>query len=548
MVGRFAVLAWLVACVALTPAAARAQAAAPVLPPGTPLGDAAPASLLQPSTLQATFRVPPISGLSIATTWLARGLTVTLTYPGDRHETIVATPTLPGGILGVRLPDDAWRATRIDLGGTLVSQTATPFLVTDDIIARSLSDNWWDVIVCGAFFSLALVAGVMALVRRTRALVALTVASAANCLLSIPFVGIVRPAPEVSQPLHALAFAVALAATLTVILDRAAAARPPRWLIAFTIALAGLSAFYVVGADVEQDLWLNGDPTLLRILDHLFPTAVALAALAIALVARRTPYGALLLAATAAAALAAGLGMCFASAHDALALRTLHIALTGGPLAELLLLTAMLATTDARSAVLALAPAPVIGAPPPASARIDGLTGIANRIAFATALRAAWRAGDGAPLAVVLVNVDHFHRYNEAYGHLEGDDALRRLARALAGAYADVPGALVARCENDEFAALLPGCGTRAALALAQRAHDAIAALGIPHTAVPLQQLHASVGVASCVPARGTPPDVLPRRADSALFVAKAMGRNRVVLDEPQEPLKTESGNPSLSA
>jgi PleD family two-component response regulator len=73
-------------------------------------------------------------------------------------------------------------------------------------------------------------------------------------------------------------------------------------------------------------------------------------------------------------------------------------------------------------------------------------------------------------------------------------------------------------------------------------------ALAIPHTAVPLQQLHASVGVASCAPEPGTTSDVLPRRADAALFVAKAMGRNRVVLDEPQEPLKTESGNPSLSA
>jgi diguanylate cyclase (GGDEF)-like protein len=547
VLGRLAVLASLVACVVLTPAAARAQAAAPVLPPGTPLGDAAPASLLQPSTLQATFRVPPIGGLSIATTWLARGFTVTLTYPGGRHETIVATPSLPGGLLGVRLPDDAWRATRIDVGGTLDSQEAIPVLITDDILARSVARRWWDVVACGAFFALALLAAVLAVVRRTRASVALTLAAAASCLLSLPFVGIVRPPPDLSQPLHALVFALGLAATLTVILDRAAAARPSRALVVLTIVLAAVTAIYVAGDDVAQDLWLGGNSVLLGVLDHALPTAVALATLAVALVARGTPRGALLVWATAAATIAAGLGLVLPLWHDDAVGPILHVALTAGPLAELLLLTAMLATTDVPAPIVALAPAPTIGAPPP-PAEIDGLTGLGNRIAFTTALRAAWHASDGAPIAVVLLNVDHFRRYNETYGDLQGDETLRRVGMAFAAAYADIPGALVARCESDEFGALLPGYGPPAALALAQRAHDAIAALAIPHTAVPLQHVHASVGVASCAPQPGTTSDVLPRRADAALFVAKAMGRNRVVLDEPQEPLKTESGNPSLSA
>jgi diguanylate cyclase (GGDEF)-like protein len=544
---RLAVLVVLVACIVLAPAAARAQDTAPILPPGTPLGDAAPASLLAPSTLQATFRVPPIGGLSIATTWLARGFTVTLTYPGGRHETIVATPSLPGGLLGVRLPDDAWRATRIDVGGTLDSQEAIPVLITDDILVRSVARRWWDVVACGAFFALALLAAILALVRRTRAYVALTVAAAANCLLSIPFVGIVRPPPDVSQPLHALVFALGLAATLTVIVDRAAAARPPRALVVLAIMLAAATAVYIAGDDIAQDLWLGGNPVLLGILDHALPTAVALATLAIALVARRTPNGALLVVATAAATIAAGLGLVLPFWHDDAVGPILHVALTAGPLAELLLLAALLVTTDVPR-VVALAPAPLIAAPPPAPADIDGLTGVANRIAFADALRAAWHVSEGASLALVLLDLDHFRRYNERYSHLEGDDALRRIASALAGACADVPDALVARYGDDEFALLLPGQGPRAALALAQRAHAAIGALQIPHTAVPLLHLHASVGVASGVPEHGVPPDTLLRRASAALYVAKSMGRNRVVLDEPQEPLKTESGNPSLSA
>ncbi|MGD1068363.1 MAG: GGDEF domain-containing protein [Vulcanimicrobiaceae bacterium] len=548
MLRRLAVLGFLVACIVLAPAAARAQDTAPILPPGTPLGDAAPASLLAPSTLQATFRVPPIGGLSIATTWLARGFTVTLTYPGGRHETIVATPSLPGGLLGVRLPDDAWRATRIDVGGTLVSQEAIPVLITDDILARSVARRWWDVVACGAFFALALLAAILALVRRTRAYAALTVAAAANCLLSIPFVGIVRPPPDVSQPLHALVFALGLAATLTVILNAAAAARPSRALVVLTIILAAATAVYVAGDDIAQDLWLGGNAVLLGILDHALPTAVALATLAIALVAaRRTPNGALLVVATAAATIAAGLGLVLPFWHDDAVGPILHVALTAGPLAELLLLAALLATTDVP-AVVALAPAPLIAAPPPAPVEIDGLTGVANRIAFADALRAAWHASEGASLALVLLDLDHFRRYNERYSHLEGDEALRRIASALAGACADVPDALVARYGDDEFALLLPGQGPRAALALAQRAHAAIGALQIPHTAVPLLHLHASVGVAACVPERDVAPDALLRRATAALYVAKTMGRNRVVLDEPQEPLKTESGNPSLSA
>lgn len=523
VLGRLWVLAALLVLSALGPSAARADV--PLLPPGAPLGDAAPASLLQPSALQATFRVPPIPGLSIVSTWLARGFTVTLTYPDGRHEVIAAAPSLPGEILGVRLPDDAYRATRIDLTGSIVSQEATPLLVTDDILARSLAGGRWDVVACGAFFALTLLAALLLTVRRRRALVALTVAAAANCLLALPFVGIVRPPPELSQPLHALAFALALAGVLGVLLDRTAAARPPRTVIVLALVVALASVVYVAGADVAQDLWLGGNIALLRALDHAFPLAFALATLALALAARRTPDGPLLIAATAAAAIASALGAASAFTPTETGAQIAHLTITAGPLAELLLLTALLATRTRA----------------PERDERDELTGLASRVALTRAMDAAWRANEGAPLALLLVDLDHFRRYDATCGYAAGDDALRSCAAALTAACADVPGALVARADGDGFAVLAPVYDDGGAFALGQRMHDAIAALDIPHAQVPLGRLCASVGVASGVPDPTTSPDALTRRADAALFIAKAMGRNRVVLDEP---VSADTGRP----
>jgi diguanylate cyclase (GGDEF)-like protein len=188
----------------------------------------------------------------------------------------------------------------------------------------------------------------------------------------------------------------------------------------------------------------------------------------------------------------------------------------------------------------------------PAATPIDGLTGLANRPAFEAALHAAWARAraDGAPVALLLLNLDHFKRYNEAYGHLEGDEALRRCGEAFATACAGAPGALIARYRRDELAALLPGCGPDGAFALAIGAHEAVAALEILHAEMPLRRLSASIGAAALVPEAATSADALVRRADAALYVAKTMGRNRVVLDEPpaQEPAKTESDSSPLSA
>jgi diguanylate cyclase (GGDEF)-like protein len=532
--GRPAALVALLTFLTLTPAGALGQLAAPIVPPGTRLGDAAPASLVQPSTFQATFRVPPLTDLAVATSWLTRTLTVTLTYPGGRSVTVVGAPTLPGATLGVQLPDDAWRATRIDLAGTTVSEAGIPLLVTGAQLAYAGASDWWHIAAFGLFLGVTLLGALLAIWRRTRALTALAVLAGAQTVLAIPYLGVLRPAPEISQPVHALALALAWSALAALVVDRAAAARPPRVARVVLLTLLGVNVIFQLGTDVFQDRWMIVDPALTDTLGRALLAAFDLALVALAVLALLAGVAGarLLLVATAALALGALLGF----AVNPYATQT---AMSAGTIVALLAL-ALLLVGDPLSTT---APA----APP-----IDGLTGLANRPAFEAALHAAWTRAraDGTPVALLLLNLDHFKRYNEAYGHLEGDEALRRCGEAFATACAGAPGALVARYRRDELAALLPGCGPAGALALAIGAHEAVGALEILHAEMPLRRLSASVGAAALAPDAVTSPDALVRRADAALFVAKTMGRNRVVLDEPpaQEPTKTESGSSPLSA
>ncbi len=164
-----------------------------------------------------------------------------------------------------------------------------------------------------------------------------------------------------------------------------------------------------------------------------------------------------------------------------------------------------------------------------ALAMTDGLTGLANRRRFEDALAEEWqRAMRGAtPLAVLLCDVDVFKSYNDAYGHLEGDDCLR----AVAAAIRDVlrrPGDLAARIGGEEFAALLPGTPAPDAVAMAERLRQAVQAAGLPHPASPAQVVTVSVGVACLVPPRDATPDLLIGAADQALYAAKNAGRNQM--------------------
>ena len=159
----------------------------------------------------------------------------------------------------------------------------------------------------------------------------------------------------------------------------------------------------------------------------------------------------------------------------------------------------------------------------------DALTSLANRRAFETRADQEWARArrSGSPLALALVDVDRFKRYNDRYGHLAGDDALAAVAHAL-GAHARRAADCAARYGGEEFVLLLPETGEAQALALAEKVRAAIEALALPHADSPNGVLTVSVGVACTTQSVFADWRALTDAADAALYTAKRSGRNRV--------------------
>ncbi len=160
----------------------------------------------------------------------------------------------------------------------------------------------------------------------------------------------------------------------------------------------------------------------------------------------------------------------------------------------------------------------------------DGLTGVANRRRFDEALGQEYRRAlrQNGSLALVMLDVDHFKRFNDAYGHLGGDSCLQRIAAALV-AQARRPADLPARYGGEEFAVLLPDTDIVGAHAFADGLQAALADLAIPHEGNPAGRVSVSIGIACTTPEGGdSGPAELIEAADAALYRAKAAGRNRV--------------------
>lgn len=161
----------------------------------------------------------------------------------------------------------------------------------------------------------------------------------------------------------------------------------------------------------------------------------------------------------------------------------------------------------------------------------DGLTGVFNRRRFDDGLATEWRAcmREGQSLAILLLDIDHFKRYNDTYGHLQGDECLKQVASVFQ-AQCRRPRDIVARYGGEEFVAVLPDTDMDGALQKAREIVEAVAALQMPHAASPVARVvTVSVGVAALAPHPEADSETLLRHADDALYSAKMMGRNRAV-------------------
>lgn len=163
---------------------------------------------------------------------------------------------------------------------------------------------------------------------------------------------------------------------------------------------------------------------------------------------------------------------------------------------------------------------------------IDGLTGIANRRHFEEALAVEWRSAQRRQqsLALLMIDVDNFKRYNDHYGHQAGDQCLQAIVATLPkhlGRAHD----LAARYGGEEFTCLLPDCDVPSAKSIAEQLRQAVVELEIPHAAsLEWAQVTISIGVAAVIPNGETTSSDLLKCADNALYAAKHNGRNRVEL------------------
>ena len=163
-------------------------------------------------------------------------------------------------------------------------------------------------------------------------------------------------------------------------------------------------------------------------------------------------------------------------------------------------------------------------------ALLDGLTGVANRRKFDEELALDWRQcqREQAPLSVILIDVDHFKRYNDRYGHLQGDAGLQAVAKALGSAIRR-PYDLLARYGGEEFACVLPNTNLIDAVKIAECMQAAVRALKLEHLDSAVGQvLTVSLGVATIVPTAGATSATVVAEADRQLYQAKQAGRARV--------------------
>ncbi|MDQ1295149.1 MAG: hypothetical protein QG608_3034 [Actinomycetota bacterium] len=160
----------------------------------------------------------------------------------------------------------------------------------------------------------------------------------------------------------------------------------------------------------------------------------------------------------------------------------------------------------------------------------DPLTGLANRRRLTEILHSLWHSAVAthAPLAALMIDIDHFKFYNDRYGHPAGDQCLRRVAAAIADCVRSSD--LVARYGGEEFLVLLPDVGSATAQVVAHRIRRAVRALEQTHEESPFGVVTVSIGGISLLPSQDSAPERLVEEADAHLYRAKRSGRDQLAM------------------
>ena len=174
-------------------------------------------------------------------------------------------------------------------------------------------------------------------------------------------------------------------------------------------------------------------------------------------------------------------------------------------------------------------------------AYLDGLTGIYNRRYFDDLLQnqLAQHRRKHSPLAILLVDIDHFKKFNDTFGHLTGDDALRKVAKALKRSCSR-PGDVVARYGGEEFVVLLADTDANGAVSVAKKMLKNVTELAITHPHSATGSVSISIGIAIADKADAYSAEVI-ERADQQLYLSKQRSRNTYSVAQ-------DKGEPELTA
>jgi diguanylate cyclase (GGDEF)-like protein len=160
---------------------------------------------------------------------------------------------------------------------------------------------------------------------------------------------------------------------------------------------------------------------------------------------------------------------------------------------------------------------------------LDPLTGIANRRHFEESIDREWRRAQriASPLSLIMIDIDHFKKLNDACGHQAGDECLKAVATTLSDALRRA-GDLAARYGGEEFAVVLPGTDIEGAIAFAEDLRSRIESIRLEHLQPPCGTVTVSLGVSTALPSDESSFAALIDESDRALYVSKRDGRNRV--------------------